>query len=277
MAAEAPPEAELQEALAAAEAEYAEIQEQLNASQQELQEARRAGSALLAATEAALAPLFAELAAAREKSEQLLPPVLGKDEESESPSTRDAIQAEVRHLQIEIDSSKEEAYRLQAEDRQRFHHLEKLRNELQEASEELVYERQRAQHHEICRQLGLPGTAWVGLGPAGIGKRTLQVRAEKRLRESAEERSARLTREVARLAGQTSEHQTTIDGLSRRLDRTRGLAKSKDHRLKTFAAQTSELHARLRFSSEDFKDAHPMRMQKTKPNLSTGKLPSLSF
>jgi len=271
----------LREALAAAEAEYAEIQAELSASQEELQEARRSGSVLLTAAEAALAPLFAQLAAAREETDQILSPVLGKDEEASGTgglSSKEAVEAEIEHLQTDIDHFKAATYRLQAEDRQRFHHLEKLRNELREASEELTYERQRAQHHEICRQLGLPGTAWVGLGPPGIGKRTLQVRAEKRLRESAEERSARLTREVARLAGDTAEHQTAIESLSRRLDKIRGMAKAKDQNLRTFEAQTAELHARLRYSGEDIKDAHPLRgMKKSRPNLSTGKLPSLSF
>ncbi|OLQ10094.1 hypothetical protein AK812_SmicGene6217 [Symbiodinium microadriaticum] len=125
----------LREALAAAEAEYAEIQTELSASQEELQEARRSGSVLLTAAEAALAPLFAQLAAAREETDQILSPVLGKDEEASGPgglTSKEAVEAEIEHLQTDIDHFKAATYRLQAEDRQRFHHLEKLRNELRE-------------------------------------------------------------------------------------------------------------------------------------------------
>eukprot|EP00435_Cladocopium_sp_Y103_P071215 s36_g37.t1 len=99
---------------------------------------------------------------------------------------------------------------------------------------------------KVCRQLGLPGSAWVGLGPPGMGKRTLQVRAEKRLRESAEERSARLLREVAGLAGDTAEHQATIESLSRRLDKVRSLIRDKETRLSSAAQQTTQLQARLK-------------------------------
>eukprot|EP00913_Durusdinium_trenchii_P032292 g30237.t1 len=99
---------------------------------------------------------------------------------------------------------------------------------------------------QVCRQLGLPGSAWVGLGPAGIGKRTLQVRAEKRLRESAEERSARLVREVAALAGDTAEQQATIESLSRRLEKVRTLISQKEARLASAAQQSTQLQARLK-------------------------------
>lgn len=77
-------------------------------------------------------------------------------------------------------------------------------------------------------------------------KEELEARAEKRLRESAEERSARLLREVsgrprapaaslhllrAGLAGDTSEQQAVIETLSRRLDRVRHFchAKARSH------------------------------------------------
>lgn len=268
----------LRQKLAEAEEEYQQIHQELTQSQVELQEARRCGGQLLSAAEAALAPLMLELARAREATRLLLPPVLAQDEVKEtstapSLSSREAIEAEIKHLKLDIDHFKNVAARLQTEDTQRYYVLNSLRNELTEATEELGYQRDRARHHEVCRQLGLPGSAWVGLGPAGMGKRTLQVRAEKRLRESAEERSARLLREVAGLAGDTAEHQATIESLSRRLDKVRNLIRDKETRLSSAAQQTSQLQARLKGigCSQD-------KMFKSRKHVaSTGKLPQLSF
>jgi len=271
----------LVDALKEAEEEYRQINQELAFEQQDLQEARRSGVLLLSAAEAALAPLMVELARERESTDYLLPPVLSKedDEAKEADaklSSREAMEAEIKHLQLDIEHFKNSAVRLQAEDRQRFHVLSSLRDDLQEASEELGYQRERARHHEVCRQLGLPGTAWVGLGPAGIGKRTLQVRAEKRLRESAEERSARLTRDVARLAGDTAELQASIESLSRRLDKVRGLIRDKEHRLGTAASQTTQLHARLKGGTCSQDKMFKGRSGRSHV-ASTGKLPQLSF
>lgn len=269
----------LRQQLAEAEDEYQEIHQKLAQSQVELQEARRCGGQLLSAAEAALAPLMLELARAREATDLLLPPVLAQDEVKETSTTapslssREAIEAEIKHLKLDIDHFKNVAARLQTEDTQRYYVLNSLRNELTEATEELGYQRDRARHHEVCRQLGLPGSAWVGLGPAGMGKRTLQVRAEKRLRESAEERSARLLREVSGLAGDTAEHQATIESLSRRLDKVRSLIRDKESRLSSAAQQTTQLQARLKGigCSQD-------KMFKSRKHVaSTGKLPQLSF
>ncbi|CAK9101819.1 Uncharacterized protein SCF082_LOCUS47600 [Durusdinium trenchii] len=113
----------------------------------------------------------------------------------------------------------------------------------------------------------------VGLGPAGIGKRTLQVRAEKRLRESAEERSARLVREVAALAGDTAEQQATIESLSRRLEKVRTLISQKEARLASAAQQSTQLQARLKGTG----CAQDKMFKGRKHVSSTGKLPQLSY
>lgn len=278
MADDALTEEELREQLADVEAQYHEVHQKLTTSQLQLQEARRCGGLLLSAAEAALAPLMLELARAREATDLLLPPNLAKDEVQEPPevehmSSREAIETEIRHLKLDIDHFKNLAARLQTEDAQRFYILQALRNELQEATEELGYQRDRARHHEVCRQLGLPGSAWVGLGPAGIGKRTLQVRAEKRLRESAEERSARLVREVAALAGDTAEQQATIESLSRRLEKVRTLISQKEARLASAAQQSTQLQARLKGTG----CAQDKMFKGRKHVSSTGKLPQLSY
>ncbi|CAE8632088.1 unnamed protein product [Polarella glacialis] len=270
--------------------EHHELQRELSRSQRELGEARRAGGALLAAVEAAMAPLMAELATARRSCHEHLPdePTIGSDEVGRLGSSFSGPEAEIRHLGLDIVHFQSRAERLQLEDQSRCHELARLRKELQEAAEELSYEQQRVRHHEVCRQLGLQDGGWVGLGPLGVGKRTLEARAEKKMRESAEQRSGRLVRDVTKLAGDTAEQQATIEQLSRQLDRVRQLAREKERRLTGSASQTAELHAKLRGTApagpaglkESFGIASLSKLStgsKKMSSSSTGKLPQLSF
>lgn len=260
------------------ESESKRVQDELQRTQKQLEESRRAGSAVLAAVEGAMAPLMAELAMERQRVDHILPST-PRSEGTATKGSADALEVEIQHLKLDIEHYQGSTEQLQIEERKRLHFLEGLRSSLEEASEDLAYEKQRVRHHEVCRQLGLPDGGWVGLGPLGVGKRTLEARAEKKLRESAEERSARLAREVTRLAGDSTEAQITIEQLSRRLDKIRSIAQTKHRRLASAAAQTSELHARLRGSpSEGAKDTSSSQVRSRKMNSSsTGKLPQLSF
>merc|ERR1712217_57413 len=157
-----------------------------------------------------------------------------------------ALEAEIRHLQFDIGHYHDQVERLQIEERQRSHELARLRCELGEASEELTYEQQRVKHYEVCKLLGLDGGGWAGLGPAGIGRRTMEVRAEKELREVAQQRTGRLTRDVSRLASDTSSQQASIEQLSRRLQKLRSSVQDKDRQLQRAASTTSDLHFKLR-------------------------------
>lgn len=260
------------------ELESKKMQEELQRTQKQLEESRRAGSAVLGAVEGAMAPLMAELAMERQRVDHILPSTPRADGAATKDSA-DTLEVEIQHFKLDIEHYQGRTEELQIEERKRLHVLEGLRSSLEEASEDLAYEKQRVRHHEVCRQLGLPDGGWVGLGPLGVGKRTLEARAEKKLRESAEERSARLAREVTRLAGDSTEAQITIEQLSRRLDKIRVIARTKDRRLQSAAAQTSELHARLRGSPSDgAKDTFSPKTASRKMNsASTGKLPQLSF
>jgi len=228
-----------------------------------------------------MAPLMAELASARlESAEKLIQSPRG-EAGSKPGSALQAVEAEIRHLKLDIEHYRGRAERLQVEERKRFHTLSQLRSDLQEASEDLAYEKQRVRHHEVCRQLGLKDGGWVGLGPLGVGKRTLEARAEKKLRESAEDRATRLSREVSRLSGDTAEQQTVIEQLSRRLDKCRAIAREKERRLNNAANQTKELHARLRGSPSatlgQVQGSQASSRMRKAQSASTGKLPQLSF
>lgn len=264
------------------EATYEKLRAEYSRAQREVEDARRAGAAVLSAVEGAMAPLMAELASARLASGEKLSQSPRNGEAGSKPGgALQQVEAEIRHLKLDIEHYRGRTERLQVEERKRFHMLSQLRSDLQEASEDLAYEKQRVRHHEVCRQLGLKDGGWVGLGPLGVGKRTLEARAEKKLRESAEERAARLTRDVSRLAGDTAEQQTTIEQLSRRLDKCRAVAREREHRLGKAAKQTEELHARLRGSPSAILGKVPSFSQSASmrkaSSASTGKLPQLSF
>lgn len=135
--------------------------------------------------------------------------------------------------------------RKQAKERQREDELQRLQTEVAEAQESLGYEQQRLRHFEVCQKIGPSAGGWAGLGPNGIGRRTMEVRAEKRLRECAELRAGRLAGQVTRLAGDTSTQQSTIGQLSKRLQLVRSLTQNKEQQQADAALKNADLKLKL--------------------------------
>jgi len=194
-----------------------------------------------------MAPTMAELAAARKiygDEEDLAGLGCLEDEGLSGQSPCATLEAEVKHLELDIQHYQEQVEHLQIEERRRTHELGRLRSELSEVSERLAYEQQSVRHHQVCQQLGLE-TGGGGVGTAGIGRRTMEVRAEKKMREQSEQRTGRLARHVTRLAGDTAAQQSAIDQLSRRLQRVRGSLGDADRKLATASLASSDLQGRL--------------------------------
>lgn len=292
--------ASVREELAEVEEHGEALQKELQRSQRELMDVRRAGAAVLSAVESAMAPVMAELAALRrgalaavdqaaDEGGTLTVGAAQDAASAEGPpagTSVPALEAEIRHLQFDIGHYHDQVERFQVEERQRSHELARLRDEITEASEELSYEQQRVRHYEICKQLGLDGGGWAGLGPAGIGRRTMEVRAEKQLREVAQQRTGRLSRDVSRLASDTAAQQSNIEQLSRRLQRVRSCVQAKDMQLQNASVTTSDLHFKLRGGEAADPDHSAVDHGKVriaggkkshKGSRSTGKLPQLSF
>jgi len=229
-------------------------QRELQRAQREVVEARRAGTAVLSAVEAAMAPMMAELAAARAAfgdDEHLLGLGCLEDESHSGQNPCASLEAEVKHLELDITHYQEQVEHLQIEERKRAHELGLLRSELSDISEQLAYEQQSVRHHQVTQQLGLETGRSNSVGTVGIGRRTMEVKAEKQLREAAEQRTGRLSRHVTRLAGDTAHQQAAIDNLSRKLGRVRHAMDLRDHQLSSAALETSGLQAKLMGAPRD--------------------------
>jgi len=275
--------------------------------QREVAEVTRAGSAVLASLEAAMVPLMAELALTRQACKEYCaengePFILTAEASKESSSSTPAgLEAEIKHLQLDIAHYQHKAERLQVEERQRTHEISRLCGELSEGYEHLAYEQQCVRHHEVCQQFGIDPSdgGWAGMGPCGIGRRTLEVRAEQKLRECAEQRGGRLARDVTKLASDTSQQQACIAQLGARLMRAKKAHTERDRRLVHNNKQTKLLHSKLKVTScgleepaqspkqeeaDDFGatadsdgGSRMRRSKKSSMASSTGKLPQLSF
>jgi len=287
-----------------AQSEADSLRVEVQKTQHEIADVTRAGSAVLAALEASMVPIMAELAFTRQAckefcAEQGEPFILGPSQPSGSQGEQrgsaenvNTLEDDVKHLQVDIAHFQHKGEKLQVEERQRSHEISRLCGELSEAYEHLSYEQQCVKHHETCRQFGVEnnGAAWAGMGPCGVGRRTIEVRAEQQLREHAEQRGGRLSRDVTKLASDTSQQQVSIAQLGARLMRVKKAHAERERRLLHNHKSTKLLHAKLRLTSGDG-DSQPgsRELEATDPepvpnrpknkalSASTGKLPQLSF
>eukprot|EP00928_Gymnodinium_smaydae_P037946 TRINITY_DN26277_c0_g1_i2.p1 TRINITY_DN26277_c0_g1~~TRINITY_DN26277_c0_g1_i2.p1 ORF type:complete len:350 (+),score=97.17 TRINITY_DN26277_c0_g1_i2:104-1051(+) len=236
---------------AEAEAEVQRLEEELEAARRDAASARRAGATVLGALEAAMAPLMAELAVERRRA--LAAALPSEAPRMDCSGDAAALAAEVQRLQGELAAQREEVERLQAAERKRGNELRRLRVDATDAMDSLGYEQQRVRHYEVGLQLGFEptGDGWAGLGPSGMGRRTMEVRAEKRLRETAEQRASRIAQQVVKLSSEASSQQGLIAHLSKRFLRLRRLSQSRDKQLAGSSSDAGALEEKLREHSRN--------------------------
>eukprot|EP00403_Amphidinium_massartii_P004737 CAMPEP_0178385792 /NCGR_PEP_ID=MMETSP0689_2-20121128/8213_1 /TAXON_ID=160604 /ORGANISM="Amphidinium massartii, Strain CS-259" /LENGTH=300 /DNA_ID=CAMNT_0020006081 /DNA_START=39 /DNA_END=941 /DNA_ORIENTATION=+ len=286
-------EKSVSEQLEEAEADVKSLQEELARAREEAAEIHRVGAAVLDAMEVAMGPLMARLAVARTNCSHLDVDSIqaaaldhrGIAEPGQKESPLEA-EAEIQHLEQDIDHYQVQVERLQVEETQRAHELRRLKAEIVEAQENLSYEQQRMRHFELVKQTGSHGVAgWAGMSPAGVGRRTMHVRAEKKLRECAEQRGSRLVRNVSELAGDTAAQQSAIAMLTKKLEAVRSQAQNRGRELAKATLHSEELRMRLNGKGGDAATARSGAggnkggkvMRKAQQTKSTGKLPQLSF
>jgi DNA repair exonuclease SbcCD ATPase subunit len=229
-----------------ADDEIERLWSQIDEIDEQTEECHRAGTAIISALQVSMAPLMAELAVERGRAEEL-PQV------DDIGRTCEDIDAEIDRLKTSTSEYQTKANQLQTASRKRATELERTRAELASAKANLDYETQRVKHQHASRQMGFDkhGESWAGLGPTGVGMRTLEVRAEAGLREVAEARAARLQRDVMKLANDHADHQSTIAKLGKRLGRVRGLVLQRDQQLAELSQSTANLQSKLMQSGGD--------------------------
>lgn len=308
--------------LADVQAQVQELEAQLAQAKQEAAEAHRAGTAVLSALEAAMAPVMAELSAAWMECTRLgIDPVEAQRSEegperfADPMDSVEELEMQVRHLEEDISHFQEKAERMQVEERQRGHETKRLQAELQEVQDSLAYEQQRMRHHDVSKKQGfvVRDDVWGGLGPSGIGRRTLEVNAEKKLRENAEKRSSKLSRDVTKLAGDAAAKQAAVAQLSKKLNRLRRQNEERQKQIQGATSKATELHCKVNLAHRSMQDfaagtapdpgdlerpqvdgpdlhmsfgsakrgkafnASPVKPKKKMASSSMGKLPQLSF
>lgn len=278
----------LRNEIAEAEAEEGRLHEQLKQTRRSTREAHAAGIAVLSAVETAMTPLMVELAALRRDTKNIelakvldfpqeeghsyqIQTLLGPDEEN--------LKSEAQHLQLDITHFQDKAEKIQAGERQRLHEIKRLQNELRDLVDELSYQKQRVNHLCVVEKTRPSKKKQVG---TGIHK---QVLAEQNLRESAEKRAGKITRELSRLSIDTNNQQSTIEFLGRRLGSVRNSSENQDYRLGKANCVSNHLTACLNGNVQtstteggvDMKVRKPETLKKLKNTASTGRLPHLSF
>jgi len=204
------------------------------------------------------------------------------------------LEAEIQVMEREVCHFREQLEHLQNSERLRMQELDQLSYELTQAAERLNYEQQTVRTHEHC----LNSICSSRSSPNLIGPRTIELRAEQRLKELAARRAGRLSDEVMRLAVGASMQQNTVDTLSTKLLRVRSSLLDRDRELIAAQKTTAGLESRLALgvvggaatatSGRCMPGKAPLTSSSTTKNKtgataprkaakSTGRLPQLSF
>lgn len=219
--------------------ELADLEEQIKALEQQLLSAQK--------EEATLQPPqdSPDPEAARCHQPNLAPHLVGLHENAQDrlallgPSEQ--LEAEIQVMKRDVCYYREQLQHFQNSERLRMQELDRLSHELKQSAERLAYEQQTVRTHEDC----LNAICSTRSCPNLIGLRTIELRAEQRLKELAVRRTGKLSTEVMRLAVDASVQQTTVDDLSTKLLRVRSSLLNRDRELLAAQKVTASLESRL--------------------------------
>jgi len=219
--------------------ELAEVEEQIKALEQQLLNAQKEESTLQACCDCP------DPEATRCRQPSLAPCLVGPDEGADDGlaalGLREQLEAEIQIMEHDVCHCREQLAHLHNSERLRMQELDRLSHELTQAAERLAYEQQTVRTHENC----LNAICTTRSSPNLIGPRTIELRAEQRLKELAVRRTGKLSNEVMRQAVDASIRQTTVDALSMKLLRVRSTLLDKDRELLAAQKATAGLQSRL--------------------------------
>jgi len=219
--------------------ELAEVEEQIKALEQQLLSAQKEESTLQACCDCP------DPEDTRHHQPNLAPCLVGPDEHAGDSlvvlGPSEQLEAEVQVMERDVCHYREQLERLQKSERLRMQELDWLSHELTQAAERLTYEQHTVRTHEDC----LNAICSTRSSPNLIGPRTIELRAEQRLKELAVRRTGKLSNDVMKLAVGASVQQTTVDALSLKLLRVRSSLLDKDRELLAAQKATAGLESRL--------------------------------
>jgi len=219
--------------------ELAELEEQIEVLEQQLLSAQKEESTLQPRRDCS------DPKAARHHQPNLDPCLVGSHEHANDSlamlGPSEQLEVEIQVMERDVCDYREQLEHLQNSERLRMQELDRLSHELKQAAEHLAYEQQKVRTHEHC----LNAICSIRSSPNPIGPRTIELRAEQRLKELAVQRTGQLTNKVMRLAVGASMQQTTVDALSMKLLRVRSSLLDKECELLAAQKVTAGLKSRL--------------------------------
>lgn len=267
--------ASLTEKLERKTAEAEDLKEQLEAAKTEASHAHRAGVAALNAAQVQMQRLQADLASAQgREGVDGMPPTIttgfsndgglqaGQPSMSGFWSTvssfapvktfaddaqQRGLQQEARHLRLDLSHYQQKVEVMQIQQLHSEQEATRLKSTMSDLKDQLDYTRQLVKHHEVEQQLQNElNDTWGGENPCGIGKRTLELRAEQKLREHMEKRNHKLTDQIQKLTACIASQQLAIQRLEKKVMAGQKKLLQKDQQLAHVTERASQLQGYLR-------------------------------
>merc|ERR1719230_505356 len=122
-----------------------------------------------------------------------------------------------------------------------------MKSVISDLKDQLDYTRQLVKHHEVEQQLQNElNDTWGGENPCGIGKKTLELRAEQKLREHMEKRNNKLTDQIQKLTNCIANQQLAIQRLEKKVMNGQKKLLQKDQQLAHVTERATQLQSYLR-------------------------------
>jgi chromosome segregation ATPase len=249
-----------------------ELKEQLEAAKGEASHAHRAGVAALSAAQVQMQRLQADLAKAQGRDGVDGPPTLStgfsSDGQPGQPTAsgfwstvssfgaaksfadeaqQRCLQQEARHLRLDLRHYQQKVEAMQVQQQHSEQENTRMRSTIGDLKDSLDYTRQLVKHHEVEQQLQQElNDTWGGENPCGIGKKTLELRAEQKLREHMEKRNNKLTDQIQKLTSCIANQQLAIQRLEKKVMQGQKKLLQKDQQLVHVTERAAQLQGYLR-------------------------------
>lgn len=253
-------------------AECEEMKEQLEAARSEASHAHRAGVAALNAAQVQMQRLQSDLARAQgREGVDGGPPMntgfssdgptgqpttsgfwstvssLGAAKGFEQEAQQRSLQQEARHLRLDLSHYQQKVEAMQVQQQHSEQENTRMKTVMSDLKDQLDYTRQLVKHHEVEQQLQHElNDTWGGDNPCGIGKRTLELRAEQKLREHMEKRNNKLTDQIGKLTSCIANQQLAIQRLEKKVMNGQKKLLQKDQQLAHVTERATQLQGYLR-------------------------------